>query len=137
MKGWGPPSAIVSEIPAVKPAQVSGLTGSASSRQVTLNWVAPDNGGLPIIRYEYQTNNTGGWTPIGVATQYVVGSLTNGTSYQFRVRAVNEVGNGSQSGLSTAVTPDGAISSPTGFSVARVLNSGTECDVKLGCPSIS
>ena len=123
-RGWGPPSIAVPGIPAVKPAQVSGVTGTPSSRQITLNWSAPShNGGLPIIKYEYQTGNAGAWTSMGVATQYTVTGLDNGTSYTFKVRAVNDVGNGNASAQSAAAIPEGEISSPTNFSVARFVNS--------------
>jgi hypothetical protein len=41
----------------------------------------------------------------GTATSTVVTGLTNGTSYQFRVAAVNAVGVGAFSALTAAVTP--------------------------------
>ena len=62
---------------------------------VLLDWDTPLNdGGSPILLYEYQ-QNSGSWQQAnGTTTQYRVIGLTNGTEYSFRVRAVTLVGPG-------------------------------------------
>ena len=60
-----------------------------------LDWDTPrDDGGSPIIRYEYQ-QNFASWRPAsGLNTSHLVTNLINGNPYTFRVRAVNRVGPG-------------------------------------------
>ena len=44
-------------------------------------------------------------TTVGNVTPTTITALSNGTSYTFRVAAINAVGTGNQSGDSNAVTP--------------------------------
>ena len=93
------------------PAAPTGLTatGEVAGGAVTLSWTAPTGGGA-VSRYEYQqkvgTGAYGAWTPIPASgpstTSHTVTGLTNGTAYVFRVRAVNNVGNGAASNEATA-----------------------------------
>ena len=65
-----------------------------------LSWNRPsDNGGSPIIRYEYRYQAVGAawseWENVGAGTRGVtVGNLINGREYVFEVRAVNALGKG-------------------------------------------
>ena len=99
------------------PAAPRNLTATPGDRTVSLTWDYPYNSS--ITRYEYQ-QKTGGawsntWTQISSSdsdtTQYVAGSLINGTTYTFRVRAVGS-GNGAISSEVTA-TPQPAPAMPT------------------------
>ena len=99
------------------PAAPRNLTATPGDRTVSLTWDYPYNSS--ITRYEYQ-QKTGGawsntWTQISSSdsdtTQYVAGSLVNGTTYTFRVRAVGS-GNGAISSEVTA-TPQPAPAMPT------------------------
>ena len=94
------------------PAAPTGLTATAGEDgggAVTLSWTAPTGGGA-VTRYEYQqkagTGAYGAWTPIpnsgASTTSYTVPSLTDGTAYTFRVRAVNSAGAGAASTEATA-----------------------------------
>ena len=84
----------------VPPAAPANLRATPSDRQVSLRWDYPDN--TSITRYEYRlrlgANSWGDWTTVpssGAATVgYVKVGLTNGTSYSFQLRAVNEHGAG-------------------------------------------
>ena len=89
------------------PGAPTGLSATPGDGQVTLAWTAPDSiGGGDITGYEYEQNETGTWTSTGAtATSHTVTGLTNGQAYTFRVRAVNSVGPGEASAVSTSVTP--------------------------------
>ena len=97
-------------IPQTLPGQPTDLSGTAGNGQAALNWVAPtDNGGRNIITYnvEYSSNGGANWTeyvhPDSSPSSLVVSGLNNGTSYIFRVAAVNSVGTGTYSLNSAAV----------------------------------
>ena len=86
------------------PGQVTGLTATAGNAEVALSWTAPSDGGSEITRYEYQQDG-GSWTTTGgTETTFTKTGLTNDTSYSFKVRAVNAVGNGAES-ASVSATP--------------------------------
>ncbi len=94
------------------PASLGATPGAA---QVSLSWTAPSsNGGASITDYmiEYKPSAGATWTAFNhtasTATAAVVTGLTNGTSYDFRVSAVNSVGTGSPSPVATATPTAGA-----------------------------
>lgn len=65
--------------------------------RATLSWKPPeDDGGEPIDHYEIEQMNTkdGMWVPCGRSndTNFVVGTLSKGDHYKFRVKAVNSEG---------------------------------------------
>jgi Ca2+-binding RTX toxin-like protein len=97
------------------PAIGTATPGNASA---TVRWTAPtNNGGSAVTSYqvEVRTGTTVVRTVTGIAanaTQTVVGTLTNGTPYNFRVRAVNAVGAGAFSAASNVVTPAAAATVP-------------------------
>lgn len=83
----------------VKPGTPKNPTAaSGTSGQATVKWEAPDNLGKPTLSeylVQYRANGTGAWsTPAQSVTGLTatVTGLTNGTKYQFRVAAKNEVG---------------------------------------------
>jgi hypothetical protein len=91
------------------PTNVRATAGSASA---TVEWAPGGDGGSPITSYRVQvrTGTTVVRTVSGISptvTSTVVTGLTNGTTYNFRVRAVNAVGVGVLSTPSNAVTPSG------------------------------
>ena len=70
--------------------------------EIDLDWLAPDDNGAPITQYRYQwksggQNYSGGRSGTSTVTNATVSSLTDGTEYDFRVRATNSVGNGPNS----------------------------------------
>ena len=100
-----------------KPAPPDSFTAVAGDEQVWLGWRSPAD--FTISGYEYQ-QKTGGdfgddWTSIpgsrSGTTFHIVTGLTNGTSYTFRVRAVNAAG-GSDASVEKPATPGDASSSP-------------------------
>lgn len=80
------------------------LAVSIGDRSVDLSWSPPiSNGGLVITDYviEYKLSSGGVWAvfPDGVSSSTIatITSLTNDTSYDFRVSAVNAIGQGAPS----------------------------------------
>ncbi len=124
------------DVPSVLATQLKGV---ADKDSVTLSWTPRtnenselDDGGSPIIRYEYsQKAGDGEWSdykaiPVtannqgtdGVALttalqQYKVSGLTAGTGYRFRVRAVNSSGPGGYAETPTAYYPGERPQAPT------------------------
>ena len=84
------------------PAAPTGLSAVAGAGQATLSWTAPqDVGYSDITGYEVRhrtppsTGTWQDWAPTGSdTTTHTVTNLTNGTAYEFEVRAVNAVGPG-------------------------------------------
>lgn len=93
------------------PAAPTDVTAKAGNNSAQVTWNAPSNGGSGITKYTVtpyigttaQTARTVTGTP--PATTLIVGSLTNGKTYTFRVTATNAVGTGPESAPSNPVTP--------------------------------
>ena len=67
----------------------------AGSGFVKINFSAGAIYGSAITNYQYSTNNGSTWTarsPVDTSTPLTISGLTNGTSYQIRIRAVSAVG---------------------------------------------
>ena len=95
------PSNEVSAVPLTVPGAPTGLTATPGNSQVTLSWAAPTSGGAAISGYLiFEGTRPGGENrnPVNgslvTATSYTVTGLTNGTTYYFRVIAVNAAGQG-------------------------------------------
>jgi titin len=100
--------------PAAPPAPTSLASPSQGSGSVYLTWAAPANdGGSAITDYvvQYSSNSGSTWNTFSdgtsTALNATVTGLTNGTSYQFRVAAVNAIGTGSYSSTTTATPTAG------------------------------
>ena len=105
------------------PGAPTGLTASAGDQRVTLRWSAPSrDGGSAITRYEYryreEDGSYGGWTTISggaSATSTTVSGLDNGTTYEFQVRARNDIGPGPESNTASATLAESAPGAPSGL----------------------
>src|SRR5207245_3169535 len=123
--GTSSPSNIASAITlVVAPSPPSGLAHTAvSPSQISLSWAPPpDNGGSAITGYMIERSANGGstWSTIvsnsgSTATTYSDIGLMHGTSYTYRVSAINSVGTGSPSSIASATTLAVAPSPPTGL----------------------
>lgn len=122
--GYGPRSARSAVLTPVAAATVPGmptaLAGVGADGSVALSWNAPASaGGAPITDYtiQYSGDNGTSWTTFSRAastsTTATVTGVTNGTSYVFRVAAVNSVGVGSFTAASATVVPTAGVSPPT------------------------
>ena len=84
------------------PRTVPGSVSASKSNgklSVVLSWSAPaDDGGSPITGYLIQKSTDGStWTDVATVADtvltYTVGSLTKGVSYDFKITAINAIGN--------------------------------------------
>ena len=93
------------------PSRVNSLTLTKTARSgrpaIRVTWNAPSSD-RPITKYRVQHRNRScciGWTgKDGKATTITLGSLSAGTSYQVRVRAISVIGDGSYSEIRTITT---------------------------------
>ncbi|MBT8227967.1 MAG: fibronectin type III domain-containing protein, partial [Dactylosporangium sp.] len=120
--GAGTASTAASVTPAaVAPGSPTGLVMTPHNGAAALSFTPPgDTGGSAITGYEVSTDNGGSWSALttsagagGTRTGAVMG-LTNGVTYQVRVRAVNVVGAGSAS-CAVSVPPRTVPGVPTGL----------------------
>ncbi|HEY7148810.1 MAG TPA: fibronectin type III domain-containing protein [Gaiellaceae bacterium] len=98
--------------PASVPDAPTNVTGVAANGSVNLSWTAPaSDGGSQITSYRITPYiGANAQTPIITgtpATSRNITGLANGTTYTFRVAAINSVGTGPDSAPSPPVTPPG------------------------------
>ena len=94
------------------PSAPTGVSAVPGDGEAVVSWLAPNNGGSPIISYTVtpyvgavaQTPDTF----VSTATTQTVTGLTDGTAYTFTVIATNTVGPSAPSAASSAVTPAAA-----------------------------
>lgn len=113
------------------PGVPTGLTLTPGNGQMSLSWTAPvDDGYTPLTDYsvQYKAASSGSWIPfidgVSTSTTALIPSLTNGTSYNFRVAAVNAVGTGSYTATSSA-TPATIPGAPTSLAASGTGTSRT------------
>ena len=101
--GVGAMSAEVSVTPGTPPAAPSVLTAVPAIGSVTLNWTA-STGATSYHIFRSTTSNGQSAVPIGTAstTTFTSTGLTVGTTYFFKVAAVNAIGVGPMSGEASA-----------------------------------
>ena len=120
-EGAGVESVLVSATPRGRPDAPTGLTASASDGEVRLSW--DDPGDPSITKYQLRVNGSGAsneWEDMAgsgaYTTSHAVTGLTNGQTYTFYLRAVNEAGEGSYARFSAAPQGrPGAPGAPTGL----------------------
>ncbi len=127
-----------------KPGAPTGLSATASGRtQINLSWNAPpDNGGAAIIGYRIQVSfDTGSnWVNLventgSTATTYTHTGLQNGTTYYYRVYAINSIGE-STNHSNVANSATNAISVPDAPRGLTATASGeTEINLSWRAPS--
>lgn len=124
------------------PGAPTGVRAVAdSTTTATITWTAPsDKGGSAITGYVVEESVDGGaWRELGntgdAETYANVLDLVPGSSYQFRVAAVNSAGTGAMSQPSAPlVMPSELITTPgavSGFSVGRFIRKGRSFQVSV------
>ena len=105
--GTSDASNVISTTPGI-PGEPTSLRPTALNQSVRLTWAAPSlNGGSAVTDYlvEYTTDLSAGYLlfddGVSTSTTATVTGLTNGTSYFFRVKAVNTIGTGQPSGVAS------------------------------------
>ena len=96
-----------------KPGQPTTPTvaAGAGSGKLTLSASLTGSGAISKWQVQQKANTAstfGGWSDVAstaTSLTHTITGLSDGTSYQFKVRAVNATGNGAESGASTAVAP--------------------------------
>ena len=84
---------------------------SATSGQLAVYFTAGATNGAAITNYEYSTNNGINWTtrsPIATTSPLTITGLSNGTSYNVRLRAINSAGT-SDSSTAVSATPTAVV----------------------------
>ena len=105
-------SITASPIAATAPSAPTALTAAAGNGQIRLNWTAPTNtGGASITSYRVYRGTTsggetqvssGGCSGLGPVLTCTDTGLTNGTTYYYKVTAINAVGESPQSNEASA-----------------------------------
>lgn len=119
--------------PAAPSAPTITAVTAPGSGQLSVAFTPPtDDGGSTVTNYAYSTDNGLNYTvrnPLGVTTPLVITGLTNGTSYQIRLKAINTTGQGAGS-LAVAGTPISA-SAPGSPTATRAMLTGADADVYI------
>jgi len=134
-----PPPSQPTTNPPSAPTNLS--TTPTSPTQINLSWNAPSNsGGSPITGYKIEVRSgTGSYTTLtstqNSTTKYSHTGLTTGTTYSYRVSAINSVGVGSPSSESsatpttTSVSPPSQTATPSPPTLAATLISPTQINL--------
>ena len=112
--GTGTATGVANALASDVPAQVTNLTATAQSgKEIDLAWTAPNNGGSAITGYQIERSTDGGTTYTDLvantntsATSYTDINLTAGTTYYYKVSAINLVGTGATSTPANALAGD-------------------------------
>jgi len=120
------------------PGIPTNLTATPRDSQVELSWTTPLNGGSDITDYmvEYKLSADPTWTTFpheaSVSTTSFVTGLINGSSYDFRVSAVNINGPGTASSITTTSPVESTPSAPQNFAVN--ITTSSQADLSWGAP---
>jgi titin len=101
--GWGPASTIVKAVPFTVPGPPTAVTATGGINSIQLKWARPSsNGGSAITTYRVYLSFDG-YTfymqTSTAATSYTLPQLTKGTTYWFRIAALNAAGEGAASAV--------------------------------------
>jgi titin len=104
--GAGPESNALVGTPRTVPNPPTVNTVTGGYRTASVAFTPGFNGGATITGYQYELNNSGTWTPVGLPpSPFTVSGLADATGYTLRLRAINSAGTGSPSnsiGFATA-----------------------------------
>lgn len=112
------------------PDAPTGFTVTPGDTQNVLNWSAAANNGSTITAYKVYRSTSSGTetllTTLGAVTTYTDTSLTNGTTYYYKVSAVNGIGEGAQSSEASGTPQHVTVpDAPTGVSAVAGVGTAT------------
>ena len=113
-------STVTASTAAPAPGAPLAFAGTPGDGQVSLSWAANPVGGVPTdADLQYRQGSSGAWTDvtIGFVFTHTVTGLTNGSSYQFRVRLSNAGGASSWAQVSVTPAVPQAPPTPSGVTV--------------------
>ncbi|MYD23440.1 MAG: hypothetical protein F4X04_14570, partial [Holophagales bacterium] len=113
-------STVTASTAAPAPGAPVAFAGTPGDGQVSLSWAANPVGGVPTdADLQYRQGSSGAWTDvtIGFVFAHSVTGLTNGSSYQFRVRLSNAGGASSWAQVSVTPAVPQAPPTPSGVTV--------------------
>ncbi len=116
ISGPGTESSAITATPSTTPNAPTSLSTTNANQRVTVNFTVPNDGGSAITNYEYSINNGTSWitpSPSVITSPVTITGLTNGTTYQIKLRALNINGNGTESSAITATPQRTPPSAPT------------------------
>jgi hypothetical protein len=118
--GEGAKSNQLTAAPATVPSQPTLTATTAVDGRVTVTWSAPSSNGSPITGYKlYRAVGAGNSMLLGTladTSSYVDTAVTNLTIYDYRVTAVNAIGEGPPSNIGTAVPAPASYGAPNWWS---------------------
>lgn len=122
------------------PPAPTAVTATRGNLSANVTWTQPGNGGSPVTSSRVQvlvgTTVQRTVTVTGAVTSVVVTGLTQGTTYTFRVRAVNAVGTGPLSAASNAITAATVPGRPAiGLAVSGVAGGASNATVFWSAPA--
>ncbi|MDP6976627.1 MAG: fibronectin type III domain-containing protein [Acidimicrobiales bacterium] len=133
--GAGTASSTASTTPRTTPDAPTGVAAEVGDARSSLSWTAPSSdGGSAVTGYRVERSADGGttWDSVvddtaSTSTTYTVTGLDNGTTYAFRVSAVNAAGTGSASSSAsgTPVAPSTSTSTTTTTTTTAVPTAST------------
>ena len=111
---------------------ISSIT--PGNTQLTVNFTAPaDLGGSAISDYEYSTNNGSTWTSSGsLSSPITITGLTNATTYQVKLRAINSTGNGTASSATNGTPVASLPGAPT---ISSITAGNAQLSVSFSAPT--
>jgi hypothetical protein len=99
-EGFGPNSFFFPVTLPTTPSAPTITSVSASSNTITINFTPGFDGGQEISNYEYSIDDGLNWvarSPASTTSPIIVSGISNGSTYEVRIRAVNLLGSGNQS----------------------------------------
>lgn len=111
--GAGAAANTASATPSGVPGTVSGVASTASDQQANVSWIAANANGSALTKYQVQAQEDASKTCEATppALTCSVTGLTNGSTYTFRVRAINANGAGAWT-AGNAVVPKAVPTAP-------------------------
>ena len=127
-------STAMSGTPGASPGAMAAPVATPGDSRMSISWVAPSTNGYAIDQYEVQSSPSGfSCTPS--TTSCDITGLSNGTSYQFKVRAHNQLGYSDWSAWSVAQSPTPSIAVPQKPRNVSATLSGLEATVTWNTPT--